>query len=111
MKKLGVLMCMLVSVAMLLGSTSEVNAITHKVGCAATAKKITCGSLIGTAPAGSHQLYITANGTVVTCNKRDEMHFHTITCAGCGALYASNEMRTCRQLHDYCPSVEHMCQY
>lgn len=111
MKKLKMTLCIALTAVILWGRVETVSAITHVGNCGATAQKVTCGTYVGTASVGSHVLYTNPNGTVVRCSRQEVKRLHSITCSGCGAVYNPTEVRTCTQVHLYCPDIEHLCQY
>ena len=113
MKQVRNIVCIGLAVVMLLASTSTVNAATHVGGCSATSKTIVCGAFYNRTSNGAHVLYTTENGTIVSCSKEAEMHYHVIKCANsaCGAIYQSNAIRTCTVIHSVCPNETGCCQY
>lgn len=70
--------------------------------------KVACGSPVANVPVESHQVFY--NGNVANCQKTKEMHLHTITCTGCGAVLRSNVVGTCIIKHTICPTETGDCQ-
>lgn len=94
----------------LMGNSLVTHAANHIGTCGATAVRIYCGAYLQSVSAGSHLLYTTSNGINVNCAKTNIMHFHTINCAGCGAIQQSNVVRTCIVDHQICPDETSVCQ-
>ncbi len=98
------------TVVLLTGTSNVALAAEHVGACGATGRSVYCGSLLQNVGDGSHLVYITSNGTRVTCNKTKELHYHTIKYSGCGATMEQNVVRTCRIKHQYCPTEENVCK-
>lgn len=95
--------CLGLALFLALSGTKEVNAADH---CGTT--KVTCGGLVANVTVESHKVYV--GGVLVTCQKTEEKHFHTISCNGCGAVLKSNVVATCLIKHTQCPSEAGNCQ-
>lgn len=95
--------CLGLALFLVLSGTKEVNAADH---CGTT--KVTCGGLVANVSGESHQIY-TGQGTK-TCYRTKELHFHTISCNGCGAVLKSNVVGTCLIKHTICYSEVGDCQ-
>lgn len=96
--------CLGLTLFLALSGTKEVNAADH---CGAT--KVSCGSWVANAPIESHKI-IDASGETVTCQRTKEIHLHTISCTGCGAVLRSNVAGTCIIKHTRCNTEVGDCQ-
>lgn len=95
-----------------LGFSMDVSACAYTSGCYAVDKKVTCGDSEAPMVVSTHQVK-ESNGYTTTCTIRSFRTGHTITCSGCGHVYASGEVRTCSLIHTYryCAPSNNMCQY
>ena len=96
--------CLGMALFLALSGVREVNAADH---CGTT--KVACGSWVANAPIESHRVYV--DGNPVTCQRTKEIHLHTISCTGCGAVLKSNVAGTCIIKHtSTCPTEAGDCQ-
>lgn len=101
-------------VALLLVPSLKVVAAGHKEGCSGKNTLVVCTKTRVTGIyEGSHTLYITANGTSVSCQKNSEIFMHKIYCSNqyCNALLEENSARKCVVHHLVCPDETGLCQY
>ncbi len=96
--------CLGLALFLTLGGAGEVNAADH---CGTT--KVTCGGLVDNVSIESHQFH-DRNGNIVTCQRRKELHFHTISCNGCGVVLKSNVVHACLIKHTICNAESGNCQ-
>ncbi len=101
--------CIGLALCMFWAGAGEANAA-HGTGCNSQLYKVVCGSHAGYASPGSHEVYVTANGTYTICQRTDEVKFHNIVCTSCGLNLQSNTARTCTRQHTYCPNEYGLCQ-
>lgn len=104
----------LLLVPLLLVPSLKVVAAGHKEGCSAQTTLVVCTNIRVTGNfEGYHTLYITANGTSVTCQKDSEMYMHDIYCSNpyCNVLLKQNSARKCVVHHSVCPDETGLCQY
>ena len=83
----------------------NVQAATHKPGCAAKSTRLVCGSVENTLR-GSHYLH-----TNVYCTTKTYVRTHEIVCSGCGVAIRSNVPRQYSRTHQYCPEEFGLCKY
>ena len=96
--------CLGLALFLALGGAREVRAADH---CGTT--KVTCGGFVSNVSVESHKVH-TALGKVITCQKTEELHFHTISCTGCGTVLKSNVVGVCLIKHTVCNSEAGNCQ-
>lgn len=96
--------CIGLALCMLWAGVGEVSAADH---CGTT--KVTCGGLVDNVSMESHQIF-DVKGNTVTCQRRKELHFHTISCNGCGAVLKSNVVHACLIKHTICNAESGNCQ-
>lgn len=97
--------CFWLALFLALSGAKEVNAADGHCGTI----KVTCGGLMANASTEPHPVYL-SNGTIKTCQRTNEMHFHTISCTGCGAVLKSNVVGICLIKHTICNSEAGNCQ-
>lgn len=102
--------CIGLALCMFWAGAGEASAA-HAEGCNSTLKRVICGTHLGYASAGDHTLYVTANGTTVTCHMTEEIKLHDVRCTSCNALLQDDTARTCTRQHTYCPNETGLCQY
>ena len=95
--------CLGLALFLALSGAKEVNAADH---CGTT--RVSCGQFVANATIESHRVYVAGN--VVTCQRTKEIHLHTISCTGCGAVLRSNVSGTCIIKHTNCPTEAGDCQ-
>ena len=83
----------------------NVQAATHKPGCAAKSTRLVCGSVENTLR-GSHYLH-----TNVYCTTKTYVRTHKIVCSGCGVAIRRNIPRQCSRTHQYCPEEFGLCKH
>ena len=97
--------CLGLTLLLALSGAREVNAADGHCGTV----KVACGSAVANVPVESHQVYVSSKP--VTCQRTKEMHLHTISCTGCGAVLRSNVVGTCIIKHtSTCPTEVGDCQ-
>ena len=102
-KSIKIYCCLGLALFLALGGAREVRAADH---CGTT--KVTCGGFVGNVSMESHQVY--KEGGLVNCQRTQELHFHTISCNGCGAVLKSNVVHACLIKHTQCPAESGNCQ-
>ncbi len=95
--------CLGLTLFLALSGAREVNAADH---CGTT--KVACGRWVANAPIESHLVYY--NGSVENCQRTKEIHLHTISCTGCGAILRSDVAGTCIIKHTRCNTEVGDCQ-
>lgn len=96
--------CLGLALFLVLGGAKEVSAADH---CGTV--KVTCGALVDNVSIDSHKVY-NKYGNLVTCQRTRELHFHTISCNGCGAVLKSNVVHACLIKHTQCYNESGNCQ-
>lgn len=96
--------CLGLALFLALSGVREVNAADH---CGTT--KVACGGFVDNVSIESHKVH-TALGKIITCQKTNELHFHTISCSGCSTVLKSNVVGICLIKHTVCNSEVGNCQ-
>lgn len=95
--------CLGLALFLALSGAREVNAADH---CGTT--RVGCGRWVANATIESHRVY--ENGNIVSCQRTKEMHLHTISCTGCGAILKTDVLGTCIIRHTSCNTEVGDCQ-
>ncbi len=97
--------CLGLALFLVLGGAKEVSAADGHCGTV----KVSCGRYVANVNMESHQVYING-GSIVGCQRTQEMHLHTISCNGCGEVLKRDVLGTCIIKHTVCNTEAGDCQ-